>query len=159
MRATYEISQGHSWQCTTPNGYGIDLHWWAFKPAGDDSSMFETARIADLLGRKVLVPSPTENLLVTVANAFWIYGTPMRWIADSLLILRTGTIEWDTVLQRADRPGLLPGLSVGLAYLAREFDAPGPLRYCTSCPEGESVGGHVAPTGRRQPATWLSWRN
>ena len=122
-QATYETSHGHSWHCTTPAGYEIDLHWWAFKPAGDDSPMFETAQEATLLGRNVLVPSATESLLVAIANAFWRDGPPMRWIADSLLLLETGPIDWDVVLQRADRSGLMPGLAAGLGYLAWEFGA------------------------------------
>lgn len=124
-RAAYE-SRVHSWDCTTPAGFGIDLHWRAFKPAGDDSTMFETAQEATLLGRRVLVPSATESLLVAIANAFWRDGPPMRWIADSLLLLQTGSIDWDVVLQRAERPGVMPGLTAGLDYLAREFGAPVP---------------------------------
>ena len=128
-QATYETYQEayashvHAWTCKTPAGYNVDLHWRAFKPAGDDSPMFETAQEATLLGRSVLVPSATESLLVAVANAFWLNGPPMRWIADSLLLLETGPIDWDVVLQRANRPGLMPGLAAGLGYLAGEFGA------------------------------------
>ena len=138
--ATYDTAHGHSWHCTTPEGYSIDLHWWAFKPAGDDSAIFETARETELLGRRVLVPSAAESLVVTIANAFWINGAPLRWIADSLLLFRNGPIDWNTVLQRAHRPGLIPGLTAGLDYLAREFGAPVPAS--------------VLDDLRRRPITW-----
>lgn len=139
-KATYESSHGHSWHCTTPEGYEIDLHWWAFKPAGDDSAMFETAESATLLGRQVQVPSATESLLVAIANAFWREGPPLRWIADSLLIFRTGPIDWNVVLERANRPGVLPALSVALDYLSREF--------------GLQVPDFVTDDLRKRPVSW-----
>lgn len=121
-----DVGWFHSWTCRTPEGHEIDVHWSAFKPPGDDNRMFDTARQATLLGRTVLVPSVTECLLVAIGNAFWFDGPPMRWIADSLLLFQTGVIDWDVVRRRADRPGVLPGLTAALEFLAREFGAPVP---------------------------------
>ncbi|TXI42445.1 MAG: hypothetical protein E6Q56_01395 [Mycobacterium sp.] len=120
----------HAWTCVTSNGSELDLHWWAFKTAGDDVSMFETARTATLLGRSVLIPSATEVLVAAVAQAF--SGaparTPLRWIADAMLIfdLEADLIDWGALLRRSRRPGLTLGLSSGLDFLAREFGAPVP---------------------------------
>lgn len=138
--ANCRIGHARSWRCPTPPGYEIDLHWWAFKPAGDDSPMFETARDATLLERQILVPSATESLLVAVANAFWREGPPLRWIVDSLLLFQAGPIDWDALLQRANRPGVLPGLTAGLGYLVSEFGAPVPAA--------------VLDELRRQPISW-----
>lgn len=121
------VGVAHAWGCLNSAGLSIDLHWWALKPAGDDSTLFETARQVTLLGRPVLVPSPTELLIVTVANAFQVNGSPLRWIADAMLLFDIGgEIEWDILLDRARRPGVMPGLGVGLDFLAREFGAPVP---------------------------------
>lgn len=124
------IETQHAWTCLASNGSEVDLHWWAFKTAGDDRSMFETARTATLLGRSVQIPSATEALVTAVAQAF--SGaparTPLRWIADALLLfdLEADLIDWDMMLLRARRPGLTLGLTAGLEFLAREFGAPVP---------------------------------
>lgn len=126
------IPIGHyqAWAFQAPNGAELDLHWWAYKVAGDDSVMFETARDTRLLGRTVLIPSATECLISAVATAFSGRppGSPVRWIADAMLIfeLEESAIDWQALLERARRPGLTLGLSRGLEFLAREFGAPVP---------------------------------
>lgn len=133
----------HAWTCTAPNGSELDLHWWAYKTAGDDRSVFDNARPATLLGRTVLIPSTTEMLVMTVAGAF--VGappdSPLRWIADAMVLfdLEGDDIEWDVLLKRAWRPGLTLGLIAGLEFLAREFGAP--------------VPGDVLADLRRRPVT------
>ncbi len=76
------IGINHAWACTGPNDSELDVHWWAFKTAGDDRVVFETAREATLLGRPVLIPSATETLVTAVANGFARHpASPLRWIA------------------------------------------------------------------------------
>jgi hypothetical protein len=123
------IGLNHSWSCAKPDGAELDLHWWANKTPGDDSGIFEGAREALLLEHRVLVPSATDCLVITVAGAFFPdQGSPLRWITDSMLLFEAGGdgIDWDTVLNRARRPGLTLGLAAGLEFLAREFSAPVP---------------------------------
>lgn len=119
----------HAWACRSPNGgHQLDVHWWAFKTAGDDSPMFETAQTRVVLGQEVLIPSATETLLMTVANAFPGAGAPLRWIADAMALFEVGAdpIDWEVVLRRTLRTGLTLNVAAGLAFLAREFDAPVP---------------------------------
>lgn len=118
----------HAWHFRAPQGAPIDLHWWGFKLAGDDSAIFDTAAEAVLLGTSVLIPSVSECLIGAVGNAFQIYGSPMRWIADAMFLLggAGGDVDWDVVLARASRPGLALRLNRGLTYLAEEFSAPVP---------------------------------
>jgi hypothetical protein len=119
-----------AWACLARNGAELDLHWWAFKVAGDDSVVFETAREATLLGRRVLIPSTTESLVSAVGNAFSGRppGSPARWVADAMLLfeLEGAAIDWEVLLERARRPGLTLGLSRGLEFLVCEFGAPVP---------------------------------
>ena len=133
-----------AWACRAQNGAELDLHWWAFKVAGDDSVMFETAREATLLGRTVLIPSTTETLVSAVGTAFSGRppGSPLRWIADAMLLfeLEGAAIDWKHLLERAHRPGLTLGLSRGLEFLAREFGAPVPAE--------------VLAELRRRPTSW-----
>jgi hypothetical protein len=130
--------------CRAQNGAELDLHWWAFKVAGDDSVMFKTAREATLLGRAVLIPSTTESLVSAVGTAFSGRppGSPLRWIADAMLLfeLEGSSIDWEVLLERARRPGLTLGLSRGLEFLAREFGAPVPA--------------DVLAELRRRPTSW-----
>lgn len=119
----------HAWPCRGPNGgHPLDVHWWAFKTAGDDSPMFGTAQTRVVLGQEVLIPSATETLLMTVANAFPGAGAPLRWIADAMALFEVSedSIDWEVVLQRTLRTGLTLNVAAGLDFLAREFDAPVP---------------------------------
>lgn len=140
LKGPPDFTWKHAWHCVSPEGYEIDLHWSAFKPPGDDGSMFDTAQWTNLLGRPVLVPTVTECLLVAIANAFCYGGTPVRWIADSMVMFRTAPIDWDVVLRRSSRPGVLPAVTHGLAFLAREFEAP--------------VPSDVLDALRRRPISW-----
>ncbi|MBJ7470526.1 MAG: nucleotidyltransferase family protein [Solirubrobacteraceae bacterium] len=124
------VGRRHAWHCIDDAGTQLDLHWWAFKTAGDDDAVFRTARQAELLGRSILIPSATELLLSIVANGFGGRppAAPLRWIADATLLLETEAdeIDWDLLLGRARRPGLTLALRDGLGFLADELGAPVP---------------------------------
>lgn len=132
----------HSWTCSDQNGSELDLHWWAFKDAGDDSAMFATSREATLLGNPVRIPSATECLIAAVSHAFPAEGSPMQWIADAMMIFRRDgeRIDWAALLDRARRPGLTLPLVDGLGFLAKEFDVP--------------VPDNVIDELRRRPIAW-----
>ena len=120
----------HGWNCHDSDGCGVDLHWSAFKTAGDDSGIFQSAISATLLQRPVLLPSVTDCLVMAVATAFPGNGSPLRWVADAIMLFEVsgGEIDWDTVIERARRPGVSLGLTAGLEFLAREFSVPVPDR-------------------------------
>lgn len=159
----FRIGNVHSWDCISASGSHLDVHWWAFKTAGDDSSMFETAREGTLLGRTVMIPSATESLVTVIANAFHSHpAAPMRWIADAMLLFEAKgeSIEWDILLERARRPGVTLGLASGLDFLAREFGAPVPAEVLTelrSRPVNwRERGAHWAAVKHRRSGTVLA---
>lgn len=122
-------------------GAPIDLHWWAYKSAGDDSVMFLDAERATLLGRRVLIPSATECLISAIGHAFHVWGTPrLRWISDACVLLDAAEIDWDYLLSRANRRGLTLSLAAGLDFLAAEF--------------GAQVPASVIAELRRRPVSW-----
>ena len=125
------IGVSHGFTLKRPDGSQLDLHWWAFKTAGDDRGMFDTAREATILNRRVLIPNATDCLAMIVGNAFRQHGSPLRWISDAVLIFQmdSDAIDWNTLLERARRPGLTPALATGLDFLAREFAAPVPPQF------------------------------
>jgi len=139
---TPRVGFTHGWSCRGPNGGEVDLHWWAFKTAGDDGEMFRAAQEATLLGQPVLIPCATDCLVGAVANAFPDQGSPLRWITDSMLLFEVcgDQIDWELLLERARRPGLTLGLAAGLDFLAREFSAPVPA--------------YVIDELRRRPVSW-----
>lgn len=132
----------HGFTLKRRDGSQLDLHWWAFKTAGDDRGMFDTAREGTILNRQVLIPNATDCLAMAVANAFRRVGSPVRWISDAVLIFEmdSDSLDWNLLLERADRPGLRPGLATGLDFLAREFAAP--------------VPSHVLSALRGRPLSW-----
>jgi hypothetical protein len=141
MQANAPVGAVHAWAYRGPHGHEVDLHFWAYKAAGDDSGMFETAVHAVLLRQPVLIPSPSDCLVNTVANGFRVSGSPVRWIADSMTLFASAEIDWSLVLKRSRRPGLALALASGLDYLAREFAAP--------------VPGHVLDELHRLPSSWV----
>lgn len=132
----------HGWPCRHPNGSELDVHWWAFKTAGDDSGIFQAAQESTLLGQTVLIPSATDCLVGALAHAFPDQGSPLRWITDSMLIFEKcgDQIDWQLLLDRARRPGLTLGLVAGLELLVTEFGAPVPA--------------YVIDELRRRPVSW-----
>ena len=118
------VGLSHARAFRAPNGTAIDLHWWAFKTAGDDSGMFATARESTLLGQTVLIPSTTDCLVIALGHAFQLYNAPrLRWITDAMLIFESAEIDWTMLLERARRPGATLAITEGLRYLEREFGA------------------------------------
>ena len=123
------IGYSHARGYRAPSGAPIDLHWWAYKAAGDDRGVFDTAFAATLLGSPVRIPSATDCLVLTLANAFQVYVSPrLRWIADASLLLNSGGIDWDLLIERARRPGVALRLYSGLKFMAEHFQAPVPAR-------------------------------
>ncbi|GAY17382.1 nucleotidyltransferase family protein [Mycobacterium sp. shizuoka-1] len=154
------IGTQHACTFRDANEAEIDVHWWAYKLAGDDQPVFDTAQPATLLGRDVLVPSATECLIGAVAGAFiGPSGSPLRWIADAVFLLENSAIEWDYLLERAGRPGLTTGLTAGLTFLASEFDAAVPRRVIDELrrrPVGwRERGAHWAACEGRRPGRKL----
>jgi hypothetical protein len=131
----------HAWTFKTPRGSALDLHSRAFKFPGDDNVMFANATDATLLHQPVLISSPTDLLINTVVNGFHVGGAPVRWIADTVMLIDSTDTDWDYLLERARRPGLTRGLAAGLDFLRREFSA--------------SVPAYVLDELGRRPVGWL----
>ncbi|XAY03991.1 hypothetical protein DSM112329_00817 [Paraconexibacter sp. AEG42_29] len=122
-------SSCHGWNFVDGDGGSLDLHWWCYRTAGSDAGVIRDARSAQLLGTPVTVPSPADLLLTTVVNGFGpLQAAPVRWIADSVVLLglEADAVDWDTLVARArERDVTLPAAE-GLEYLATRFGAPVP---------------------------------
>jgi hypothetical protein len=105
----------------------IDLHWSATTVLGDDRAIWTDARPGTLLEHSVLIPSPTFQLLTTCVYGIGSDPTPMRWLADALLILRNvDEIDWEALADEARARRVAVALREALQALHEQFDAPVP---------------------------------
>ena len=74
-----------------------------------------------------LMLDPTRMLFHTAIHGLrWNEESPIRWIVDAMMILRTAghEIDWTALADQADAMQMSDRLHRALAYLEAEFDAP-----------------------------------
>lgn len=123
----------HATQLFGPDGAELDLHWRPMYESPVDApgqdSFFATSELLDFKGTIVRQPDPTHALFLTVVHGLrWNEETPVRWIPDSLTILRTrgADIDWERILHLATTYRVARRLRLGLSYLVESFHAPVP---------------------------------
>lgn len=130
-----------------PSGHGLDLHWnmltFNLGPAIDDS-IFTAARTVDFEGISYPVPDPADLLLHICVHGFaWDRLAPIRWIPDSILLLRAHPdLNWARLLAATRARNLAAIVLPTLDYLESLF--PG------------TVPPHVLTHLRAQPAGLLA---
>jgi hypothetical protein len=164
----------HAMDFESPDGCRVDLHWHALiqccHPAADEP-FWKGASPFDFLGVEALAPAATEHLLQLCVHGIVCSPTPgVRWVADSLLLLRAEAVDWPRLAALACRLDVAPYLGAALGYLRVEWDAPVPdqtLRALADSPRGagtqEEFEREVAPLARRSAWTdlltfWARWR-
>jgi hypothetical protein len=122
----------HAVQSLGPDGAELDLHWRPMyeRPADSaDDSFFTTAEPLDFRDTMVRQPDPTHALFLTVVHGVqWNVETPVRWIPDSMTILRVrgSDVHWETLHELAVTHRVIHRLRLGLSYLAESWQAPIP---------------------------------
>lgn len=121
VRFSYAMTYRHH------NGTIIDVHWRPCENLNadfyDESDIGELHHI-EFLGRKWAVLSPTMNLLCTILHGVdWNHLSPVRWISDSLILLKKfgDEIDWERIYTLAKKYHCMPILATGLKFLAK-FD-------------------------------------
>lgn len=123
----------HALQCTGPGGDQIDLHWHVLHEAPSDAAdalLRAGLEPLDLMGIPVRQLEPTSLLFVIIVHGVrWNRETPIRWIADAMMILRHrgAEIDWERLAHCGRTFHLAERLRLGLRYLATHFDAPVPI--------------------------------
>jgi hypothetical protein len=118
------------WPLAGPGGAEIDLHGYAL--AGEraphvDQAFWDRSVPARLGAARTRALAPTDQLLHVVAHGLrWNAASPIRWVADALVILRGGEVRWDELLATAAARRRTRCLEAALSYLRRRFDAPVP---------------------------------
>jgi hypothetical protein len=100
----------------------IDLHWASIRDRFEgDESFWDDARSATLLGRRISILSPADQLLQTCghASARNVDVAPIRWVADAVSLLRRhgDAIDWDRVVDVARERRLSCAVAACLRYL------------------------------------------
>lgn len=101
--------------------YGnVDLHVNPFHYSRDDASLDEDlwarARPVSLASRSILVPDPTNSMLIVLAHAT--ESTNGDWTVDVASRIREQQIEWNRLVETADRRGIVPAVLAGLSYIS-----------------------------------------
>ena len=116
------------------SGLPLELHTALFKLPyynGLLGEMWERSRNHVIAGVQTKILAAADNLLHVCGHAF--YGSrrgSLRWVSDAWFIIdRHRDLDWDLVLDCADRSHLALPLSVTLTYLAEELSAPIPSSF------------------------------
>lgn len=106
----------------------IDLHITPFHFSRSDRSLEEDlwnrAGEARLALRPVLVPDPTDSMLLMLAHAA--EGSNGDWVIDAATRMERQMIDWDRLVETAGQRGLAPSCRAGLTYLAEGVGLPVP---------------------------------
>ncbi|HUO84867.1 MAG TPA: sulfotransferase domain-containing protein [Thermoanaerobaculia bacterium] len=104
----------------------VDLHWRLFVDGSDsdEAQTWQHSRPALHENLRVRIPSQTDLLLHVLEHGIrWHPIPPLRWVADAVMILRAGGVEWERFVSLAvSRNAVLP-VREGLAYLQKELGA------------------------------------
>lgn len=129
-RADYLIAARHAAVFRGRSGVELDLHWHLLHEsttAGTGRRFRDAAVPIDVGGVPALRLGPTHMLMhVTIHGMRQDFIPPLRWIPDSLMILRRDgpRIDWDELLAFARAARLSARLALALDFLEETF-APG----------------------------------
>jgi hypothetical protein len=135
----------HSLPFTHPDGWQVDLHWYSLWRSASDQAVWDHAVEVDVGGERILAPGPTHQLLlVCVHGADWAPNPPVRWVADATAVIRAGDVDWDQLVEEANKRLLTVVLGSTLEYLRDMVDTP--------VPDGVLRRLHEAPSPRFERA-------
>jgi hypothetical protein len=121
----------HSLSHSHPRHGDIDLHWRLLQQCCTSAadrhfwSGSRTLAVKDLTTRQ---PAPADMLFHAVMHGMRPNPEPpIRWVADAVTVMRSSrTIDWERLVDFAERQKLTHRLGIGLQFLAREMAAPVP---------------------------------
>jgi hypothetical protein len=160
----------HAVALVSPTGEELDLHralaWELMAPA-IERRIWRDALPLQLGATATLRPSAAHLLLQTIIHGLQPnLVPPIRWIADSVTILRAGAaaIDWSELCALAEDAHLVLRLGAGLAYLHEHFAAPIPadvLRAVRAHKPGfaERLESRFLAGPRVASLEWDSWRD
>jgi hypothetical protein len=119
------------------NNQNVDLHWrlmWEGRQDLDDDEFWQASIPMHLNGIETRSLSPADQLLhVCVHGAKWNDTSPLRWIADAMMIIRSRKlkIDWTRLVHQAQERQLTLPMRETLSYLNGSFEAGIPTEVLT----------------------------
>ncbi|MES2393139.1 MAG: nucleotidyltransferase family protein [Acidobacteriota bacterium] len=114
----------HAINLVHPAGQNIDLHWSLLPYSNDaDEKFWNTSRQSEIDGQPVRILSPAFELLHVVAHgAAWNEVSPIRWVTDARIVLRSSPeFDWDDFVSEVRKRRLSLVVGGGLDFLALHF--------------------------------------
>lgn len=112
-------------------GGPIDLHWRAHGAYVDSAAaewLWIRATPLRTGGASTLAPDSADLLIgVCLHGARWSRPPAIRWVADSLVLLRGARLDWAYLLTQTGRLRASLPMATTLGYLKAAFDAPVPV--------------------------------
>jgi hypothetical protein len=126
-----DLLNRHSGTLMDDSGNEIDLHWQIMHQSGrnGDISFIKNTEKMDFGETGVSVLSPADQLFhVLIHGARWNEVAPLRWVTDSMMILREAgpLIDWKRLVKQGRAMYLTVPLIKTLLYLHEVFAAPIP---------------------------------
>lgn len=129
---SFDRPKRHAWSFVNQDGVSVDLHWRLLSVAGganEDQRFWCDAQPFEVRGVPTRTLSATHHLLHTCLHGVpWSRGASLRWVADAIGILRSGSsIDWAELVSAADAFRVSVLMAHSLEYLRRHVEAPVPV--------------------------------
>jgi len=164
------VAVRHALPLFNPAGIELDLHWHALNiciSPDSDQDFWAGAVPVEISGVHTKGLNPADELFHACIHAApWNRMPPIRWVADAVTIIALhGEIDWDRLVEQAEKRSLNFTLSAPLSYLRHQFGAPippGALRALERIPlsalERRETDSRARDPGRawgRRPFLWV----
>lgn len=123
----YNLKYGRSMMFRNDEGFECDVHWSPlFESVSDTDAddFWREAEDLELKGLKVKALCPADALLHTLVHGLkWNPEPPIRWVADTVTILRAADqqIDWQRFIDKVRQYKVLIQVHKALVFLQREF--------------------------------------
>jgi hypothetical protein len=120
----------HSENFEDEDGRSVDLHWYALAQPANDDDFWAAAVPVEVGGVPTLALCPADELLYACVHGLCLNPvSPIRWVADALIVIRSaeGRLDWSRLVERGVARRLTVTLGAALEYLRNEFAAPVPV--------------------------------
>jgi hypothetical protein len=119
----------HGYAFYKPSTAKVDLHWHVLPEClreTDDDDFWNDSISVSIESTRSRSLNPTDQILhVCVHGSKWV--STIRWVADSLMILKSETkIDWDRLVEQTNQRRLMVPVRHALTYLREKFHAPVP---------------------------------
>jgi hypothetical protein len=157
----------HSLAFRHEEGQEIDLHRGMLWLPGLDEDFWQGSIEGEVAGTCVRILQPADQLLhVCVHGAAWNPIHPIRWVADAYKVIKAAgaNLDWERLVELAERGRLTLPLGETLAVLAEQLEAPVPAEAREALarvpvPPGErrAYEALARPPSSRRSLAMLSW--